>query len=65
MDRPDTSCSSSGTMAVIVVTRVVAALATALAVGSVVQIVRIGESDSKAVWQGNVSSQPHAVTGNS
>jgi hypothetical protein len=52
-------------MAVNVVTRVVAALATVLAVGSVVQIVRIGESDSKAVWQGNVSSQPHAVTGNS
>ena len=46
-------------------TLAVAALATVLAVGSVVQVIRIGESGSKAVWQGNVSSQPRAVPGDS
>ena len=46
-------------------TLAVAALATVLAVGSVVQVIRIGESGSKAVWKGNVSSQPHAVPGDS
>jgi hypothetical protein len=46
-----------------VVTLVAAALATVLAVGSVVEVVRIGESGSKAVWQGNVSSQVHQVPG--
>jgi hypothetical protein len=45
------------------VTMVAALLATVLAVGSVVQVVRIGESGSKAVWQGNVSSQPHQLPG--
>ena len=47
------------------VTLTVAALATVLAVGGVVQVVRIGESGSKAVWQGNVSYQPHPVPGDS
>jgi hypothetical protein len=46
-----------------VLTLIAAVLATALAVGSVVQVVRIGESGSKAVWQGNVSSQSHQVSG--
>lgn len=40
-----------------------AVLASVLAVGSVVQVVRIGESGSKAVWQGNVSSQPRQLSG--
>jgi hypothetical protein len=44
-------------------TLVAALLATVLAVGSIVQVVRIGESGSKAVWQGNVSSQPHQLPG--
>jgi hypothetical protein len=47
-----------------VLTLIAAVLATVLAVGSVVQVVRIGESGSKAVWQGNVSSQPHQISGN-
>lgn len=46
-----------------VLTLVAAVLATVLAIGSVVQVVRIGESGSKAVWQGNVSSRPHSVPG--
>ena len=35
-----------------------AVLATVVAVGCVVQVVRIGESGSRAVWTGVVSSQP-------
>jgi hypothetical protein len=46
-----------------VLTLVAAVLATVLAIGSVIQVVRIGESGSKAVWQGNVSSQPHQLSG--
>lgn len=46
-----------------VLTLVAAVLSTVLAIGSVVQVVRIGESGSKAVWQGNVSSRPHGVSG--
>lgn len=68
--RDESGVSAAGTATasatrVNAVTLTVAALATVLAVGSVVQVVRIGESGSKAVWKGNVSSQPHAVPGNS
>jgi hypothetical protein len=40
------------------VTVVVAALSVVVAVGSVVQVVRIGDSGAKAVWSGSFSSAP-------
>ena len=41
----------------VLVQGVIAVLAVAVAVGSVVQVVRIGESGSKAVWQGVADSR--------
>lgn len=41
-----------------VVQVVAAVLAVAVGVGTIVQVVRIGESGSRAVWQGSFSEQP-------
>ncbi|CAO5249762.1 DUF2231 domain-containing protein [Frankia sp. AgKG'84/4] len=44
-------------------TAVLAVLAIVIAVGSVVQIYRIGDSGAKAVWHDSVTSQPRAGAG--
>lgn len=41
----------------VVMSVVIALIATAIAVGSVVHVVRVGESGSRAVWEGSYSSE--------